>query len=227
MLTKADSKQLGWPEMRLPILYSMSWPERVPCSEQTWQRLDFLKMLALPSRPDHRSCKLLCMQLGWPDMRLPILYTMSWPERVPCSEQTWQRLDFLKMGDLTFREPDRAKYPAMDAAYAAGRAGGTMTGVLSAANEQVGTDRVVLTLLLDTAVALQHFCWTAWAQIMHCAACTLCMASVQGWLCGMQAVELFLAEKIKYADIVPAVESACDKHQARPQLQHIQALPAP
>ena len=42
-------------------------------------------------------------QLGWPDMRLPILYTMSWPERVQCSEQTWPRLDFIKMGDLTFR----------------------------------------------------------------------------------------------------------------------------
>ena len=36
-------------------------------------------------------------------MRLPILYTMSWPERVNCSEQTWPRLDFIKMGDLTFR----------------------------------------------------------------------------------------------------------------------------
>ena len=77
------------------------------------------------------------LQLGWPDMRLPILYTMSWPERVPCSEATWPRLDFVKMGDLTFRNPDRAKYPAMDLAFAAGRAGGTMTGVLSAANEQV------------------------------------------------------------------------------------------
>jgi 1-deoxy-D-xylulose-5-phosphate reductoisomerase len=75
-------------------------------------------------------------QLGWPDMRLPILYTMSWPQRVPCSEQTWKRLDFVKMGDLTFRHPDNAKYPAMDLAYAAGRTGGTMTGVLSAANEQ-------------------------------------------------------------------------------------------
>lgn len=42
-------------------------------------------------------------QLGWPDMRLPILYTMSWPARVQCSEQTWPRLDFVKMGDLTFR----------------------------------------------------------------------------------------------------------------------------
>ena len=78
-------------------------------------------------------------QLGWPDMRLPILYTMSWPQRVPCSETTWPRLDFTKMGELTFRDPDNAKYPAMDLAYAAGRTGGTMTGVLSAANEQANT----------------------------------------------------------------------------------------
>ncbi|KAG6541982.1 hypothetical protein Mapa_016619 [Marchantia paleacea] len=75
-------------------------------------------------------------QLGWPDMRLPILYTLSWPERVSCSESTWPRLDFVKMGSLTFKAPDRAKYPAMDISYAAGRAGGTMTGVLSAANEK-------------------------------------------------------------------------------------------
>ncbi len=40
------------------------------------------------------------------------------------------------MGDLTFKLPDDAKYPAMKLAYAAGRTGGTMTGVLSAANEQ-------------------------------------------------------------------------------------------
>lgn len=46
-------------------------------------------------------------QLGWPDMRLPILYTMSWPARVQCSEQTWPRLDFVKMGDLTFRRGTR------------------------------------------------------------------------------------------------------------------------
>ncbi|CAG9460144.1 unnamed protein product [Pedinophyceae sp. YPF-701] len=75
-------------------------------------------------------------QLGWPDMRLPILYTLSWPERLNTSEETWPRLDFIKMGDLTFKEPDHAKYPSMELAYAAGRAGGTMTGVLSAANEQ-------------------------------------------------------------------------------------------
>jgi 1-deoxy-D-xylulose-5-phosphate reductoisomerase len=69
-------------------------------------------------------------QLGWPDMRLPILYTLTWPERFDASEETWPRLDFLKMGDLTFKAPDNAKYPAMDIAYGAGRAGGTMTGAL-------------------------------------------------------------------------------------------------
>jgi len=69
-------------------------------------------------------------------MRLPILYTMSWPNRVECSEVTWPRLDFVKMGDLTFREPDVEKYPSLTMGYAAGRAGGTMTGVFSAANEQ-------------------------------------------------------------------------------------------
>lgn len=54
-------------------------------------------------------------------MRLPILYTMSWPERVPCSEETWPRLDFRKCSELTFKEPDHAKYPSMKLAYAAGR----------------------------------------------------------------------------------------------------------
>jgi len=39
-------------------------------------------------------------QLGWPDMRLPILYTMSWPERIYCSEVTWPRLDLCKWGAL-------------------------------------------------------------------------------------------------------------------------------
>jgi len=75
-------------------------------------------------------------QLGWPDMKLPILVTMSWPERVPCSEKTWPRLNFIKMGNLTFKDVDHAKYPSVGLAYAAGRSGGTMTGVLSAANEK-------------------------------------------------------------------------------------------
>jgi 1-deoxy-D-xylulose-5-phosphate reductoisomerase len=72
-------------------------------------------------------------QLGWPDMRLPLLYALSWPERIPTN---WERLDLVKSGDLTFREPDHQKYPCMNLAYAAGRAGGSMPAVLNAANEQ-------------------------------------------------------------------------------------------
>ncbi|MEO0757041.1 MAG: 1-deoxy-D-xylulose-5-phosphate reductoisomerase [Cyanobacteria bacterium J06648_16] len=72
-------------------------------------------------------------QLGWPDMRLPLLYALSWPERIYTELEPWNPV---KSGDLTFREPDHDKYPCMDLAYAAGRAGGTMTAVLNAANEQ-------------------------------------------------------------------------------------------
>jgi 1-deoxy-D-xylulose-5-phosphate reductoisomerase len=72
-------------------------------------------------------------QLGWPDMRLPLLYALSWPERIYTD---WEPLDLVKAGDLTFREPDHQKYPCMKLAYGAGRAGGAMPAVLNAANEQ-------------------------------------------------------------------------------------------
>ena len=72
-------------------------------------------------------------QLGWPDMKLPILYCLSWPERL---ETPWRRLNLAEVGELTFRAPDTKKYPCMKLAYAAGRAGGTMPAVLNAANEE-------------------------------------------------------------------------------------------
>ena len=72
-------------------------------------------------------------QLGWPDMKLPILYCLSWPERLATP---WRRLDLTEVGSLSFRKPDPARYPCMDLAYAAGRAGGTMPAVMNAANEQ-------------------------------------------------------------------------------------------
>lgn len=72
-------------------------------------------------------------QLGWPDMRLPLLYALSWPERLYTD---WKPLDLVAAGSLTFKAPDRVKYPCLDLAYAAGRAGGLMPAVLNAANEQ-------------------------------------------------------------------------------------------
>ncbi|MEH2170979.1 MAG: 1-deoxy-D-xylulose-5-phosphate reductoisomerase [Nostoc sp.] len=72
-------------------------------------------------------------QLGWPDMRLPLLYALSWPDRIYTN---WERLDLVKAGNLTFSEPDHQKYPCMQLAYAVGKAGGSMPAVLNAANEQ-------------------------------------------------------------------------------------------
>jgi 1-deoxy-D-xylulose-5-phosphate reductoisomerase len=72
-------------------------------------------------------------QLGWPDMKLPILYCLSWPSRL---DTPWRRLNLTEVGQLTFRSPDPAKYPCMELAYAAGRSGGTMPAVLNAANEE-------------------------------------------------------------------------------------------
>ncbi len=73
-------------------------------------------------------------QMGWPDMKLPILYAMSWPNRL---ETKWKRLSLPEIGQLTFREPDTSKYPCMQLAYSAGKAAGTMPAVLNAANEEV------------------------------------------------------------------------------------------
>ena len=72
-------------------------------------------------------------QLGWADMRLPLLYALSYPERIYTD---WERLDLVKAGNLTFKAPDHHKYPCMQLAYTAGRAGGSMPAVLNAANEQ-------------------------------------------------------------------------------------------
>jgi len=72
-------------------------------------------------------------QLGWADMRLPLLYALSYPDRIATN---WETLDLVKVGNLTFREPDHQKYPCMQLAYAAGKAGGCLPAVLNAANEQ-------------------------------------------------------------------------------------------
>eukprot|EP00920_Eleutheroschizon_duboscqi_P030423 GHVT01073764.1.p1 GENE.GHVT01073764.1~~GHVT01073764.1.p1 ORF type:complete len:511 (-),score=52.39 GHVT01073764.1:1586-3118(-) len=72
-------------------------------------------------------------QLGKPDMKVPLLYTLSWPARLPIPLEP---LDLVKAGSLTFEEADRDKYPCLALGYAAGRMGGTMPAVLSAANEE-------------------------------------------------------------------------------------------
>lgn len=72
-------------------------------------------------------------QLGVPDMRLPILYAMTYPERMETGEK---ELDLFALGQLTFEAPDLEKFPAISMAYAALRAGGAAACVLNGANEE-------------------------------------------------------------------------------------------
>ena len=71
-------------------------------------------------------------QLSATDMRIPIQYALSYPERLgnclPC-------LDFYKLGSLHFEKPDFKRFPCLGLAYRAAKAMGSMPCVLNAANE--------------------------------------------------------------------------------------------
>lgn len=71
-------------------------------------------------------------QLGHSDMRLPIQYAVTWPDRVANSMAP---LDLAALGRLDFEAPRRADFPALDLAVRAGTLGGTCPAVLNAANE--------------------------------------------------------------------------------------------
>ena len=72
-------------------------------------------------------------QLGVPDMRLPILYAMSYPERLTTGAKA---LNLFERSNLTFEAPDVEKFPAIRMAYEVLRAGGAAACVLNAANEE-------------------------------------------------------------------------------------------
>ena len=71
-------------------------------------------------------------QLCPPDMRVPIQYALTWPERLP-AERT--RLDLAALGKLTFREPDPVRFPCLSLVKEACEAGGCATAVLASADE--------------------------------------------------------------------------------------------
>lgn len=72
-------------------------------------------------------------QLGTPDMKLPIQYALYYPER---RYLAGERLDFAKIGQITFEEPDLNNFAGLKMAYEAGRMGGSMPTVFNAANEK-------------------------------------------------------------------------------------------
>lgn len=71
-------------------------------------------------------------QLGRADMRVPIQYALSYPERLP---GLLEPLDLARVGCLHFEQPDRQAFPCLDLAYQAGRTGGTLPAVMNAAKE--------------------------------------------------------------------------------------------
>lgn len=94
-------------------------------------------------------------QMGVPDMRTPIAYCLGLPERI---ESGAGRLDFARLGSLTFREPDFARFPCLKLAYQAMEAGGAAACVLNAANEEA------VAAFLDGAIRFTDIA----ATVEHC-----------------------------------------------------------
>lgn len=73
-------------------------------------------------------------QLGMPDMRLPIQYAFSYPQRL---QSNFDRLSFFDIKNLTFEQPDVNRFPCLQLAYDALQKGGNMPCIVNAANEIV------------------------------------------------------------------------------------------
>ncbi len=86
-------------------------------------------------------------QLGVTDMKHPIQYALTWPDR---KQNVLEPLNIGKLSELTFEEPDLERFPCLALAYEALRAGGTMPAVLNAANE------VAVQAFLDGKISLNE-----------------------------------------------------------------------
>ncbi|MFC1914041.1 1-deoxy-D-xylulose-5-phosphate reductoisomerase [Chloroflexota bacterium] len=99
--------------------------------------IDRIKVLVHPQSIIHSMVEFidgsLKAQLGYPDMRLPIQYTLSYPDRLENSQLP--RLDWSQISSLDFEEPDFAVFPCPRLAIEVGKRGGTYPAVLCAADE--------------------------------------------------------------------------------------------
>ncbi len=87
-------------------------------------------------------------QLSWPDMKLPIQYALTWPERLPSLAEP---LDFFKLSRLDFFKPDFRRFPCLELALEAARRGGACPAALNAANE-VAVERFITGRLRFTGI---------------------------------------------------------------------------
>lgn len=98
-------------------------------------------------------------QLGTPDMRVPIQYALTYPDRLPMTNG--KSLDLTEIGRLHFEKMDYERYKALALAIQAGKTGGTATTVLNAANEaavDLFLKKKISFLAIDEAIekALEH-----------------------------------------------------------------------
>ncbi len=98
--------------------------------------LDKIQVVIQPQSVIHSAVEFMdggiIAQLGTPDMKLPIQYALFYPERRVLSGE---RIDFFKLGKLTFEEPDFKTFTSLKLAYEVAREGGSMPTVYNAANE--------------------------------------------------------------------------------------------
>ncbi|MBU3577135.1 1-deoxy-D-xylulose-5-phosphate reductoisomerase [Polynucleobacter sp. UK-Kesae-W10] len=98
--------------------------------------LEKIKVLIHPQSVVHSMVRYrdgsVLAQMGQPDMRTPIAYGLSWPERVDAGVAP---LNLAQLAALSFAEPDLARFPCLSLAFAAAKAGGTSPAILNAANE--------------------------------------------------------------------------------------------
>jgi len=87
-------------------------------------------------------------QLSWPDMRLPIQYALTWPDRAPSLAEP---LDFFRLARLDFFKPDFRRFPCLELAFEAARRGGICPAALNAANE-VAVERFIAGRLKFTGI---------------------------------------------------------------------------
>ena len=97
---------------------------------------DRIKVVIQPQSIIHSMVQIIdgsvIAQLGCPDMRLPIQYALYYPDRKPMKGE---RLDFAKISQISFENPDIITFRGLQLAYDAGRAGGNVPTVYNAANE--------------------------------------------------------------------------------------------
>lgn len=113
----------GFEVIEAKHLFNLSW--------------DQIKVLVHPEAIIHSMVEFadgsLLAQLGITDMRLPIQYALTYPERLPTGLKD---LNLATLGSLNFQKPDLKKFPSLGLAFEAARVGGSMPTVLNAANEE-------------------------------------------------------------------------------------------